>query len=83
METPRYPFPDLNTLPEDIRAKILEVQDKAGFVAVFDEVVVRGLAVIDNAHLVGPNMPVCSSFVPVCAPDGAVPVKSYHSSHLR
>jgi uncharacterized peroxidase-related enzyme len=32
METARYPFPDLNTLPEDIRAKILEVQDKAGFV---------------------------------------------------
>jgi uncharacterized peroxidase-related enzyme len=28
----RYPHPDLNTLPEDIRAKILEVQDKAGFV---------------------------------------------------
>ena len=33
METnTRYPFPDLNTLPEDIRAKILEVQEKAGFV---------------------------------------------------
>jgi len=32
METARYPFPDLNTLPEDIRAKILEVQDKAGFI---------------------------------------------------
>jgi uncharacterized peroxidase-related enzyme len=32
METPRYPFPDLNTLPEDIRNKILEVQDKAGFI---------------------------------------------------
>jgi uncharacterized peroxidase-related enzyme len=28
----RYPLPDLNALPEDIRAKILEVQDKAGFV---------------------------------------------------
>jgi len=28
----RYPFPDLNDLPEDIRAKILEVQDKAGFI---------------------------------------------------
>ncbi len=28
----RYPFPDLNTLPEDIRARILEVQEKAGFV---------------------------------------------------
>jgi uncharacterized peroxidase-related enzyme len=28
----RYPFPDLNDLPEDLRAKILEVQDKAGFV---------------------------------------------------
>jgi uncharacterized peroxidase-related enzyme len=28
----RYPFPDLNTLPEDLRSKILEVQDKAGFV---------------------------------------------------
>lgn len=30
--TPRYPLPDLNTLPEDIRSKILEVQEKSGFV---------------------------------------------------
>lgn len=30
--TPRYPLPDLNTLPEDIRARILEVQEKSGFV---------------------------------------------------
>ena len=29
---PRYPAPDLNDLPEDIRAKILEVQAKAGFI---------------------------------------------------
>ena len=29
---PRYPFPDLNTLPEDIRTRILEVQEKAGFI---------------------------------------------------
>ncbi|MDB5744888.1 MAG: alkylhydroperoxidase [Polaromonas sp.] len=28
----RYPLPDLNTLPGDIRAKVLEVQEKAGFV---------------------------------------------------
>ncbi len=28
----RYPLPDLNTLPDDIRARILEVQEKAGFV---------------------------------------------------
>jgi uncharacterized peroxidase-related enzyme len=28
----RYPFPDLNALPEDIRARILEVQEKAGFI---------------------------------------------------
>ena len=28
----RYPLPDLNTLPDDIQAKILEVQEKAGFV---------------------------------------------------
>ena len=28
----RYPFPDLQNLPEDIRAKVLEVQEKAGFV---------------------------------------------------
>jgi uncharacterized peroxidase-related enzyme len=28
----RYPQPDLNTLPEDIRTKILEVQEKSGFV---------------------------------------------------
>ena len=30
--TTRYPFPELQDLPEDIRTKILEVQDKAGFV---------------------------------------------------
>jgi uncharacterized peroxidase-related enzyme len=29
---PRYPLADLNTLPDDIKAKVLEVQDKAGFV---------------------------------------------------
>jgi uncharacterized peroxidase-related enzyme len=28
----RYPLPDLNTLPADIQAKILEVQEKSGFV---------------------------------------------------
>ncbi len=28
----RYSFPDLNTLPEDIRARILLVQEKAGFI---------------------------------------------------
>ncbi|MSQ65017.1 MAG: alkylhydroperoxidase [Limnohabitans sp.] len=28
----RYPAPSINDLPEDIRAKILEVQEKAGFV---------------------------------------------------
>src|SRR5574337_1846364 len=28
----RYPVPDLADLPEDLRARILEVQDKAGFV---------------------------------------------------
>ncbi|MGQ2980827.1 MAG: peroxidase-related enzyme [Polaromonas sp.] len=28
----RYPLPDLNTLPDDITGKILEVQEKAGFV---------------------------------------------------
>ena len=32
MNEPRYPFPDLNTLPDDIRARILEVQEKAGFI---------------------------------------------------
>ena len=30
--TPRYPFPDLSTLPEDIRASILQVQENAGFI---------------------------------------------------
>ncbi len=30
--TTRYPFPDLNTLPEDIRTRILQVQEKAGFI---------------------------------------------------
>jgi uncharacterized peroxidase-related enzyme len=28
----RYPLPDLSQLPDDLRSKILEVQDKAGFV---------------------------------------------------
>jgi len=28
----RYPFPAINDLPEDIQARILEVQEKAGFV---------------------------------------------------
>ena len=28
----RYPHPDLNTLPDDIRARILEVQEKSGFI---------------------------------------------------
>jgi uncharacterized peroxidase-related enzyme len=28
---PRYPAPDLNDLPDDIKAKVLEVQEKAGF----------------------------------------------------
>jgi uncharacterized peroxidase-related enzyme len=36
MNTPhavsRYPVPDLGTLPEDIRARILKVQEKSGFV---------------------------------------------------
>ena len=30
--TARFPTPELRDLPDDIRAKILEVQDKAGFV---------------------------------------------------
>ena len=30
--TPRYPAPELADLPDDIRGKILEVQEKAGFV---------------------------------------------------
>jgi uncharacterized peroxidase-related enzyme len=28
----RYPMPDINSLPADIQAKILEVQEKSGFV---------------------------------------------------
>ncbi|WP_293222168.1 peroxidase-related enzyme [Ottowia sp.] len=28
----RYPLPELNTLPEDIKSKILAVQEKAGFI---------------------------------------------------
>ncbi len=32
MNTPRFPLPDINSLPEDIKAKVLEVQEKAGFV---------------------------------------------------
>ena len=30
--TTRYPYPDLNTLPQDIQNRILEVQEKAGFI---------------------------------------------------
>ncbi len=30
--TPRYPSPDINTLPDDIKTRILEVQEKAGFI---------------------------------------------------
>jgi len=30
--TQRYPHPDLNSLPEDIKARILETQEKAGFI---------------------------------------------------
>src|SRR6188768_52614 len=29
---PRYPAPELKDLPEDIKARVLEVQEKAGFV---------------------------------------------------
>ncbi|MEY4364618.1 MAG: hypothetical protein RLZZ24_1970 [Pseudomonadota bacterium] len=32
MTANRYPHPDLNTLPDDIRQRILDVQEKAGFV---------------------------------------------------
>ncbi len=30
--TPRYPAPDLSSLPDDIRTRILAVQEKAGFI---------------------------------------------------
>ncbi len=30
--TARYPLPDLNSLPDDIKARIAEVQEKAGFI---------------------------------------------------
>ena len=32
MSHDRYPLPDLSSLPEDIRARVMEVQEKAGFV---------------------------------------------------
>ncbi len=32
LQLPRYPAPELKDLPHDIRAKVLEVQEKAGFV---------------------------------------------------
>ena len=32
MTTNRYPMPELKDLPEDIKARVLEVQEKAGFV---------------------------------------------------
>ncbi len=31
-KTVRYPVPELKDVPDDIRVKILEVQEKAGFV---------------------------------------------------
>ena len=30
--TPRYPLPAIENLPDDIRARILEVQEKSGFI---------------------------------------------------
>jgi len=30
--TPRFAYPDVNSLPDDIKTKILEVQEKAGFI---------------------------------------------------
>jgi uncharacterized peroxidase-related enzyme len=30
--TPRFPAPDLNSLPADIQAKVLEIQSKTGFI---------------------------------------------------
>ena len=30
--TPRYPAPELTDLPDDIKAKVLEVQEKSGFI---------------------------------------------------
>lgn len=30
--TPRYPLPDLSTLPQDLQVRILQVQEKAGFI---------------------------------------------------
>jgi uncharacterized peroxidase-related enzyme len=32
MTSPRYPAPDINTLPEDIKTKVMAVQEKTGFV---------------------------------------------------
>ena len=32
MTSPRYPVPDINALPEDIKAKVMAVQEKTGFV---------------------------------------------------
>ncbi len=32
MDSARYPAPEIKDLPEDIRARVLEVQEKAGFV---------------------------------------------------
>jgi uncharacterized peroxidase-related enzyme len=32
MTTARYPTPDINSLPHDIQARILQVQEKAGFI---------------------------------------------------
>ena len=32
LQKTRYPLPDLNTLPQDIQTRILEVQEKSGFI---------------------------------------------------
>ena len=32
MQTMRYPAPEIKDLPEDILSRVLEVQEKAGFV---------------------------------------------------
>ena len=32
MTSPRYPVPDINSLPDDIKAKVVAIQEKTGFV---------------------------------------------------
>ena len=79
----RYPVPELADLPEDIRARMLEVQEKAGFIPnVFLTLAHRpdefraffayhdALMLRDSGYHIGKSYKVWSPGTPVDAPYG-------------